>query len=128
MDDRILIVTPLQSEFIYLAEGLSFLGFESCQDKIGKLDVLRFPKLNVSLARGGHGKTQYAIHTQYLLDRSQNNILICAGAAGALTPSVGIGDVIVATSTLEHDYHEKFSTASKPLFSGHEESIARMRS
>jgi adenosylhomocysteine nucleosidase len=128
MNDRILIVTPLQSEFIYLAESLSFLGFDSYQDNIGKLDVLQFPKLNITLARGGHGKTQFAIHTQYLLDRSQNKLLICAGTAGALSRNISIGDVIVATSIIEHDYHEKFSIQSKPQFFGHEESISRIRS
>ncbi len=128
MPDSILLVTPLKDEYIYLAEGISFFGFESFQDKIGKLNVIRFPKLNLTLARGGHGKTQFAIHTQYLLDRSQNKLLICAGAAGALSPNIVIGDVIVATSTIEHDYHEKFSIQSKPQFLGHEESISRIRS
>jgi adenosylhomocysteine nucleosidase len=128
MAESTLIVTPLEAEYIYLAEGISLLGFESFQDKIGKLDVLRFPTLNLTLARGGHGKTQYAIHTQYLLDHSQNKLLICAGAAGALSPNVAIGDVIVATSTIEHDYHEKFSPQSKPQFFGHDHSISRIRS
>jgi adenosylhomocysteine nucleosidase len=128
MAESTLIVTPLKAEYIYLAEGISFLGFESFQDKIGKLDALRFPKLNLTLARGGHGKTDYAIHTQYLLDHSNNKVLICAGAAGALSPNIVIGDVIVATSTIEHDYHEKFSIQTKPEFFGHNESISRIKS
>ncbi len=128
MDERTLIVTPLKAEYIYLSEALSFSGFDSYQDRIGRMDVLQFPDLNLTLARGGHGKTQFAIHTQYLLDRSQNKLLICAGAAGALSPAIAIGDIVIATSTIEHDYHEKFSPQSKPQFFGHEDSVVQIRS
>jgi adenosylhomocysteine nucleosidase len=83
MSRNILIVTPLLEEYNDLLHSLSALGLDSHKDKIGKLDVHRFPALNVTLARGGHGKTQFGIQTQYLLDHAQFDLVICAGAAGA---------------------------------------------
>ena len=122
-----LIVTPLQEEYNDLHASLSALGVDSHPDKIGKLDIHRFPALNVTLARGGHGKTQFGIQTQYLLDHAQYDLVICAGAAGALTPEVNVGDLIVATSTLEHDYNLKFAKRPNPQFQGDAKSIAQIQ-
>lgn len=123
----ILIVTPLQEELDHLYGSLSALGFTSQRGKIGKLDTRCFPELGVTLARGGHGKTQFGIQTQYLLDHARFDLVICAGAAGALTPEVRIGDVIVVTSTLEHDYNVRFAVRPKPQFAGDSQSIEHIR-
>jgi len=124
---HILIVNPLQEEYNDLCDSLSALGLNSHQDKIGRLDVHCFPEINVTLARGGHGKTQFGIQTQHLLDHAKFDLVICAGAAGALAPEVKIGDVIVATSTLEHDYNIKFSVHPKPRFAGDPKTIEQIR-
>lgn len=42
--------------------------------------------------------------------------MICAGAAGGIDPSVNIGDIVVATATVEHDYHLKFNARPLPSF------------
>ena len=102
MSQNILIVTPLKEEYSDLYDSLSDLGLGSHKDKIGKLDIHYFPTLNLTLARGGHGKTQFGIQTQHLLDHAKFDLVICAGAAGALATEVSVGDVIVAISTLEH--------------------------
>ena len=124
---RILIVTPLQEEYSDLYGSLSALRLNSHMERIGKLDVCYFPEINVTLARGGHGKTQFGIQTQHLLDHEAFDLVICAGAAGALAGEVKIGDVIIATSTLEHDYNLKFSVRPKPSFAGDARSIEQIR-
>ena len=128
MSRNILIVTPLLEEYNDLYHSLSALGLESNKDKIGKLDVHRFSELNATLARGGHGKTQFGIQTQYLLDHAQFDLVICAGAAGALAPEVKVGDLIVVTITVEHDYNNKFSVKPKPQFHGDTKSIEQLKS
>ena len=128
MSNNILIVTPLLAEYSDLLHSLSALRLESHQDKIGKLDVHRFPELNATLARGGHGKTQFGIQTQYLLDHAQFDLIICAGAAGALAPEVKVGDLVVVTTTVEHDYNNKFSVKPKPQFHGDTKSIEQLKS
>jgi adenosylhomocysteine nucleosidase len=124
---NILIVTPLQEEYNDLYHSLSALDLKSYMEKIGKLAVHCFPEINVTLARGGHGKTQFGIQTQHLLDHAIFDLVICAGAAGALAPEVRVGDVIVATSTLEHDYNNKFSDHPKPRFAGDSKSIEQLK-
>jgi len=127
MSKHILVVTPLQKEFDDLYHSLSALDLKSQSEQIGKLDVHSFPEINVTLARGGHGKTQFGIQTQHLLDHAQFDLVICAGAAGALAPEVSVGDVIIATSTLEHDYNNKFSEHPKPRFPGDNKSIEQLK-
>ena len=124
---NILIVTPLPEEYTDLYESLTSLGLESHQDKIGKLDVHHFPALNLALARGGHGKTQFGIQTQYLLDHAKFDLVICAGAAGALAPEVKVGDLIVATTTVEHDYNLKFVKRPNPQFAGNANRIKQLK-
>ena len=128
MSWNILIVTPLQEEYNDLLHSLTALGLEAHKGKIGKLDVHYFPALNVTLARGGHGKTQFGIQTQYLLDHAKFDLVICAGAAGALAPEVQVGDLIVATTTVEHDYNLKFVKRPNPQFAGDANSIEQLES
>ena len=127
MPQKILVITPLQEEYDDLYHSLSALGLKSHKERIGKLDTHCFPEINARLARGGHGKTQFGIQTQHLLDHSQFELVICAGAAGALAPEVKVGDVIIATSTLEHDYNNKFSNRPKPRFAGDTKSIEQIK-
>lgn len=124
---HILIATPLQEEYDDLHNSLSTHGLKSVKGTIGKLDIHRFPELNVILARGGHGKTQFGVQTQHLLDLEKFALVICAGAAGALHSDVRIGDLIVATQTFEHDYNNKFSQRPKPQFEGHVESVEQIQ-
>jgi adenosylhomocysteine nucleosidase len=124
---KILIVTPLQEEYNDLRHSLSALGLESHMDSIGRLDVNHFPDLNITIARGGHGKTQFGIQTQHLLDHCKCDLVICAGAAGALAPEVKVGDLIVATSTVEHDFNNRFVPRPRPRFKGDAKSIEQLK-
>ncbi|HEU0296739.1 MAG TPA: 5'-methylthioadenosine/S-adenosylhomocysteine nucleosidase [Anaerolineales bacterium] len=124
---KILIVTPLQEEYNDLHHSLSALGLETHTDSIGRLDVHHFPELNITLARGGHGKTQFGIQTQHLLDHYKCDLVICAGAAGALAHEVKVGDLIVATSTVEHDFNNRFVPRPKPQFKGDAKSIEQLK-
>jgi adenosylhomocysteine nucleosidase len=124
---NILVVTPLREEYSDLYHSLSALELKSITERIGKLDVHCFPEINLTLALGGHGKTQFGIQTQHLLDHAKFDLVICAGAAGALAPEVRVGDLIIATSTLEHDYNNKFSERPKPRFAGDVKSIEQLK-
>lgn len=127
MSKHTVVITPLQEEYSSLYQSLSAFDLKSHPERIGKLDVHCFPEINLTLARGGHGKTQFGIQTQHLLDHAKFDLVICAGAAGALAPEVRVGDLIIATSTLEHDYNIKFSKRPKPSFLGDAKSIRQLR-
>ena len=93
-----------------------------------KIDAAYIPDWRAVVAPGGHGKTQFAVQAQYLIDRfSLVELVICAGAAGSLAPDLSVGDVVVGTETVEHDYRLLFATRPLPRFPGHGPSIDALR-
>jgi len=124
----ILMVTPLQEEVALLVHAWERLGLRAISMVIGRLPAVTLPDLHVSLACGGHGKAQFALQTQHLIEHSHAlDMVLCAGAAGGLADDVSVGDIVVATSTIEHDFHRKFSGRPAPKFDGAPEAIARLR-
>ena len=124
-----LIVTPMREELDFLVQGCTKAGFHAERATVGKLPVIHFPDLGVTLARGGLGKVQFAVQTQHLLDTCNDwDLIICAGAAGALADTVSVGDIVVATTTVEHDYNNKFSERALPKFDGARTAIADLKS
>jgi adenosylhomocysteine nucleosidase len=125
---KTLILTPTQKEFDFFLQSCNRFGLKIESAGVGRLPVTRLPALDVTLARGGTGKAEFAVHTQHLLDCCADwNLVICAGGAGGLADQVSIGDVVVATATLEHDYSNKFSQRPLPVFEGNEDAITIFR-
>jgi adenosylhomocysteine nucleosidase len=125
---KTLVVTPLQQELDAFVASCTRLGLHMEHSTIGWLSAVRLPELNITLARGGIGKTQFAVQAQHLLDMRLNwDLAICAGAAGGLVDDVSIGDVVVATTTVEHDYNNRFSDRPLPSFEGAPNAIAGLQ-
>lgn len=59
---------------------------------------------DVSLIRCGVGKVNAARGTQMMLDVSAPDVIINNGIAGGLAEGLNIGDVVVATDLVQHDY------------------------
>jgi nucleoside phosphorylase len=115
----ILFVAPLQAEVEGFTQGLHEHGYSSTAMQIGRIAAQQFPALGITIARGGHGKTQFGVQTQHLLDHAPDvEAVICVGAAGALAEDLAIGDLVLATETIEHDYTERFSFHPLPRFAG----------
>jgi adenosylhomocysteine nucleosidase len=126
---QILLIAPLQAEFDHLVQSLHQRGFASHEQAAGRLTAAAFPALDLLVARGGHGKTQFGIQTQHLLDCCDPHIagVICVGAAGALAEGLAVGDVVVATNTVEHDYNLKFVQRPLPRFPGHDAMLTQIQ-
>jgi adenosylhomocysteine nucleosidase len=102
------------------------LHVEHLQDL--RIDAAYIPGWRALVASGGHGKTQFAVQARYLIDRFPSvELVICAGAAGSLAPDLSVGDVVVGTKTVEHDYRQLFATRPLPRFPGHGPSIDALR-
>jgi adenosylhomocysteine nucleosidase len=113
------ILIPLQEELTFLVAGLERFGLQKREIRSGNLDVFEFSEAELLVACGGHGKTQFGIQSQYLLCQfPQIQGLVCVGAAGALSSLLNVGDVVVATETIEHDYNLKFVSRPLPRFGG----------
>ena len=68
------------------------------------------------MALGGLGKAQFGVQTQYLIDRIEGlGAVLCVGASGCLNSNYVAGDVVVGTSTVEHDI-QKHSRKMMPEF------------
>ena len=80
-----LVVTPIPEELQLLSKYLVQEDFKVHNKVIGRLPTIQFPELDLILAQGGLGKTQFGLQTQHLLDHcSLVHAVVCAGAAGAL--------------------------------------------
>jgi adenosylhomocysteine nucleosidase len=125
---RTLIVLPLQTEIDHLSDALRADGLRLERTAAGRLDVVSLPEIGAVLARGGHGKAQFALHTRHLLDHAgQVDLVICAGAAGALVEGIAVGDVVVGIRTVEHDFQRRFSGRPAPVFDGDAATIQSLR-
>lgn len=58
----------------------------------------------VALVRCGVGKVNAALCTQLLIDRFAVEAVINTGVAGGLHPSLRVGDLVIATAALQHDF------------------------
>ena len=122
----ILAMVPTQRELDSLTTSMKgYTGYV----QLGRVPVQEYfdGKLLVSL--GGVGKAQMAAQSQYLIDRIPGlRLLICAGTAGALISKLSPGDVIVATSTIEHDFISGLVPAPQPEFFGDANTIEFLQS
>ena len=105
---KTLIVTPQKEEFSALTEYLISEG-HAMEELDGKTTSAWFREFALEVSVAGHGKAQFAATTQYLIDsRGPFDLVIAAGAAGALDGDLLPGDVVIATETVEHDYKMRF--------------------
>jgi len=123
----ILIITPLVKEHEALLATLP--DSSSQQVTLGKLTALHLPGPDILLAIGGVGKAQFALQTTHLLDSmdAPPEVVICAGASGAVDEMLAIGDVVVGVETIEHDFTTRFNPKPRPRFEGHPPTIDALR-
>ena len=112
-------MVPLQEEIALFRHACTVYGLTTTDTTVGELVAMRVPDVGLTVVPGGLGKVQFAIQTQHVLDVSRTwDVVICAGAAGALVDGLAVGDVVVATETVEHDIHNHFGPPLLPRFSG----------
>jgi adenosylhomocysteine nucleosidase len=125
---RALIVTPQLEELEPLLRRFRSLGHVSRPVEVGQMACFELPSLDVVAAIGGHGKAQFALQSQYLVDRlSKLRALLCVGAAGSLSDTLQLGDVVVGTATVEHDYKLRFLRAPLLRHAGNASLLAQLR-
>jgi adenosylhomocysteine nucleosidase len=113
----ILVLTPLALEHAALLKALNELDNSSGINSGRSLEV----------AVGGHGKVQFALTTQLLIQKFKPKLVVCAGAAGSLFSELRVGDVVVSEATIEHDFKLKFVDRPLPVFPGCLSSVDLLR-
>src|SRR5262245_743814 len=109
------LVLPMREEAQAFHSALSEFGHAPESRRVGRLDCCWYEALHLLVAVGGHGKTQFGVQTQHLLERvSPCDLLICAGASGSLDQRIGVGDLVIGTEIVEHDYTLRFDQRPLP--------------
>jgi len=124
---KILTIIPTHKELNFFLQTCIEKGYQAETVTIGRLSATYFPALEITVTYGGLGKAQFAVHTQHLIDVTHWDLIVCAGAAGALVDGLAIGDVVIATETVEHDIRNRFGKPLLPRFSGSEKTLENCR-
>jgi adenosylhomocysteine nucleosidase len=124
----VIIAAPLVEEADALLGGFLRQGLTVEDVQIGRLECASVPLLDLIVAVAGTGKAQFAVQTQHLLDQCPDTkLLVCAGAAGRLVDVLSRGDVVVATTTIEHDYKERFVPEPLPTYEADPDALTEIR-
>lgn len=96
------VLAALDEEIESLGAALTDTRSEST----GAFSVLRgrLGGCEVLVGRTGIGKVNAALHTQSVTLQYQPRAIIFTGVAGSLVPALKVGDLVVATQAIQHDY------------------------
>ena len=96
------IVAAMESEIAAIKEATEIeqtytvAGLDFCKGTVGEAHVV--------VVQCGVGKVNAAMATQILIDRFDVDAIINIGCAGSLNDALDIGDFVVSTEVVQHDY------------------------
>jgi adenosylhomocysteine nucleosidase len=124
---KILTVIPTQVELNAFLKACQEQGYPGEAGLAGGLPVTAFPEMQLTVALGGVGKKRLRLRTQELIAAGDWDLVLCAGAAGALAPGPAKRDVVIATETVEYDLRKKLDDSSLPRYPGSEAALRLCR-
>ncbi len=101
MANRLLgVISALPEEFAHLSDR------SGPAHEIGGLGFWRgqIAGREAVFVESGAGKVNAGVATLLLLDRFECRALMLCGVAGGLDPALGVGDVVIGTGHIQHDY------------------------
>ena len=108
---------PTDREYESFISAMESLGHHATPLNIGQIPCLSYWNGRLLTAQGGLGKVDFAVRTLHLVERAPSlDAAICLGTCGALSPCLAIGDIVVATETVEHDFNRKLTEGPIPRF------------
>ena len=123
---RTLVVTPIEEEMRAFESALGGRGLQAEPAAVGRLPASSYYEGRVLVLQGGLGNAQFGVRTQHALDNVEEvGTVVCAGVAGALSEKLSVGDVVVATATIEHDFN--WLRGERPAFQGHGPYVSALR-
>jgi adenosylhomocysteine nucleosidase len=128
MTKHVLLITPLPEEHHALEAAFAKRGLTMTPTRLGRLPAHQVEALGLTVIRGGHGKTQFGIQTTHALDHTSGfDLVISAGAGGAIAPQIEMGDLVAGTEIVEHDYVLRFVRRPLPRYAGDAGALAALR-
>ena len=122
----VLVLTPIPQEYEAFTNALTNFGHTGVPRTVGRLDATEFDGGEIIVAEGGLGKAQFGVQTQHIIDNLDDiSVVVCAGTCGRLDETLSVGDVVVGTQTVEHDFNRGLTLIVLPLptFEGDAERI-----
>jgi len=96
------IIGAMEEEIVYIKEKMAVLnsrnvaGIQFFAGKMGAQSVV--------IARCGIGKVNAAVCTQVMVDMFGVDCIINTGVAGSMDQAVHLGDVVISTDLVQHDF------------------------
>ncbi len=119
MKNTIGIIGAMDSEIAYLTSVLKNSSVKEICGLIfhsGKIDGK-----DVVIVRSGIGKVNAARCAQAMIDLFNPSAIINTGIAGAIDPALNVGDIVIASDLVQHDFDVRgLGYAKGYLFSGNE--------
>ncbi len=114
-----LAVVPTQLELDSFLEALAAMGLGGQPTALGRLEGNAYFDGRLTVGKGGLGKAQFGVQTQHLIHAIPDvSVVLCVGTSGGLDTNLAIGDVVVATRTVEHDFNRMLRSTPLPSFDG----------
>lgn len=95
------IIGAMEEEIAFLREKIEIITTKSLLGLT--YHIGRFSGHQVVLVKSGIGKVNAAICTQAMIDHFGVDFVINIGVAGALSPELKIGDILISTDAVQHD-------------------------
>ncbi len=96
------IIGAMEEEVLTLKDKMEIREVRS----VASLDFFSgvFKNMEVVVVQGGIGKVNAAVCTQILIDIFHVDAVINTGVAGALHPDLEIGDIVISSEAVQHDF------------------------
>ena len=110
------IITAIDEEFNAIKKIMTDISKEKIYNIVfihGKIN-----KKNVVLVKCGVGKVNSARVTQILTDKFNLDYIINTGSAGGLNSDLNIGDIVVGTELIQHDFDVRPFAKERGYISG----------
>jgi len=99
---KIAIIGAMECELEDIKKDLSDLKENNYADL--KIFTGTINGKSVILAQCGVGKVNAALNTQYMIDTYRPDIIINTGVAGGIAEELNIGDIVIGTYLVQHDF------------------------
>lgn len=98
------IIGAMEEEITNILEDMNVVTIKNALGLDFYLGSLNNSGHNIVLVRSGIGKVNAALCTQVLIDLFAVDAIINVGVAGAIDKSVKIGDIVISSDAVQHDF------------------------
>lgn len=98
------IIGAMEEEITNVLEDMNVVATKNALGLDFYLGTLNNSNNNIVLVRSGIGKVNAALCAQVLIDLFAVDAVINVGVAGAIDKNIKIGDIVISTDAVQHDF------------------------